>query len=94
MHEGDDPAQVPGVVCRRNGTVTEPVIRPPFERLDELPTPDYDEYFDRAEALDLLPPGPRREVRIPFRKCAGLLVGRKTPLHFLRAERADHGVSG
>jgi ribosomal peptide maturation radical SAM protein 1 len=77
MHEGRDPAKVPGVVCRRNGTVTAPGTRPPFDRLDELPTPDYDEFFERAEALNLLPPGPRREVRIPFESARGCWWGMK-----------------
>jgi ribosomal peptide maturation radical SAM protein 1 len=76
-HEGRDPAGVAGVVCRRDGGVTEPASGPPFDRLDELPTPDYDEFFERAEALDLLPPGPRRVVRLPFESARGCWWGAK-----------------
>jgi ribosomal peptide maturation radical SAM protein 1 len=77
LHEGRDPSSIPGVVCRRNGCVTKYVSRPPFERMDDLPAPDYDDYFQRVEALELLSPGPRRVVRIPFESARGCWWGAK-----------------
>jgi ribosomal peptide maturation radical SAM protein 1 len=77
LHEGRDPAEVPGVACRRNGTVTEPHPRPPFQEMDTLPVPSYDEYFERAEALGLLPQAPRRDLHIPFESARGCWWGEK-----------------
>ncbi|GAA3347218.1 RiPP maturation radical SAM C-methyltransferase [Amorphoplanes nipponensis] len=74
---GADPAAVPGVVCRRDGGVTAVGHRPPFTRLDELPMPDYTEYFDRAERLGLLTRAPRRDVAIPFESSRGCWWGAK-----------------
>ena len=77
LQEGRDPSSVPGIVCRRNGTVRKSGGRPPFEDLDNLPNPDYAEFFDRAEVLELLPKGPRREVRVPFESARGCWWGAK-----------------
>lgn len=77
LQEGRDPAEVAGVVCRRNGTVGELRTRPLFRQLDELPFPDYDEYFERAGRLELFPTGYRREVEIPFESARGCWWGQK-----------------
>lgn len=77
LHDGRDAAGIPGVACRRRGEVASPRPRPPFERLDELPVPDYDEYFERAEALGLLPRAGRRVVDIPFESARGCWWGEK-----------------
>jgi ribosomal peptide maturation radical SAM protein 1 len=77
LQEGRDPAAVPGVVCRRDGAVTPLQLRPPFERMDELPVPDYEEYFERAELLGLLPAAPRRDVDLPFESARGCWWGEK-----------------
>jgi ribosomal peptide maturation radical SAM protein 1 len=77
LAEGRDPARVPGVVCRRDGAVTPLQTRPPFKSMDELPIPDYDEYFEHAEALGLLPDVPRRQVYLPFESSRGCWWGQK-----------------
>jgi ribosomal peptide maturation radical SAM protein 1 len=77
LQEGRDPAEVPDVTCRRNGTVVEPRKWPPFAQMDDLPVPDYDEFFERAKALELLPRGPRRIVDIPFESARGCWWGEK-----------------
>lgn len=77
LQEGRDPAEVPGVVCRHEGIVTPLRSRPLLMPMDDLPLPDYDEFFERAELLELLPPGPRREVMIPFESARGCWWGQK-----------------
>lgn len=72
-----DPAAVPGVMCRRNGGLRVSEPRPPFDRLDELPIPDYDEYFDRVERLELIPKGGRRDIDLPFESARGCWWGQK-----------------
>jgi ribosomal peptide maturation radical SAM protein 1 len=74
---GADPCGVPGVAGRRAGEVVSTASRPPFERLDESPPPDYDEYFSRAEELGLLPRAGQRTVRIPFESARGCWWGAK-----------------
>ena len=79
-----DPAACVG---RRAGEVVGTHERARSTRLDELPIPDFDEFFERAEALGLLPPGGRREVELPFESAAGCWWGAQAPLHVLRAQR-------
>ncbi|WP_285558445.1 RiPP maturation radical SAM C-methyltransferase [Actinoplanes regularis] len=74
---GADPERVPGVAGRRGDRVVATAPRPPFERLDESPPPDYDEYFSRAEALGLQPRAGLRNVRIPFESARGCWWGAK-----------------
>ena len=62
---------------------------PPVRNLDELPYPDYTDYFEQYRASRLRPVvahGPGRNV-------PRLLVGRAQPLHVLRSERHDHDLS-
>lgn len=77
LQEGLDPAGVAGVTFRHNGSVVEPAHVMPFEDMDELPLPDYDEYFERAEGLGLLSKAPRRDVEIPFQSARGCWWGQK-----------------
>ena len=65
----DDPGGIPGVVTR--ATATPPA--PPKENLDELPAPDYGEYFERAASLEL----PTGEVWVPFESARGCWWGAK-----------------
>jgi ribosomal peptide maturation radical SAM protein 1 len=74
---GADPGAVPGVARRTGETVSATPARPPFGSLDELPPPDYDEYFARAEALGLQPRAGHRTVRIPFESARGCWWGAK-----------------
>ena len=72
-----DPAAVPGVMCRRNGGLRVSEPRPPFDRLDALPVPDYDEYFERVERLELIPEGTRQHIDLPFESARGCWWGQK-----------------
>lgn len=77
LADGTDPLAVPGVLGRRNGAVAGTPPDPPFVRMDELPIPDYDEFFERAERLGLLSVGVRREVQLPFEGARGCWWGAK-----------------
>jgi ribosomal peptide maturation radical SAM protein 1 len=74
---GTDPGTVPGVARRVGGQVVATPAAAPLAALDDLPTPDYDEYFARAEALDLLPRVGHRQVWIPFESARGCWWGAK-----------------
>jgi len=74
---GDNPSDVPGVGRRIGTTVMSTAPRPPLGRLDDLPAPDYDEYFERAEELGLQPRVGHRTVRIPFESARGCWWGAK-----------------
>jgi ribosomal peptide maturation radical SAM protein 1 len=52
-------------------------MRPLFRQLDDLPFPDYDEYFERAERLELFPAGHRRQLEILFESARGCWWGQK-----------------
>jgi ribosomal peptide maturation radical SAM protein 1 len=74
---GADPAAIPGVARRTaDGSVTG-VPAPPTPNLDELPPPEYDEYFERAEALGVQPRAGHRDVWLPFESARGCWWGAK-----------------
>ena len=75
--EGRDPAEVPGVLCRRRGVVLEGPAREQLRGLDDLPVPDYDEYFERAEFLGLIKRGSRGQSSLPFESSRGCWWGQK-----------------
>jgi ribosomal peptide maturation radical SAM protein 1 len=77
LHEGRDSSKVPGIACRIGGAVKTLEAQPMPTAMDDLPLPDYDEYFERAEALGLLTRGPRRSVMIPFESARGCWWGQK-----------------
>jgi len=105
LADGTDPvldAAVPGVYARRDRRVAGTEPSPPFERMDELPLPDYDDYFERAEALGTLQATSRRVVRIPFESARGCWWGAKRHCTFcglngttmsFRAKSADRVVA-
>jgi ribosomal peptide maturation radical SAM protein 1 len=66
---GADPTGVPGVATRAR--TTRPA--PPTTRLDDLPVPDYTEYFDRAAALGVA----TDETWLPFESARGCWWGAK-----------------
>lgn len=72
---GLDPAAVPGVAARSGGEACLREPAPLTQRLDDLPTPDYTEYFDRAEALGMLEPRNHRTVSLPFESARGCWWG-------------------
>ncbi|BBH70809.1 RiPP maturation radical SAM protein 1 [Actinoplanes sp. OR16] len=74
---GTDPAAVPGV-CRRAGdTCVATPPEPPYDELDDLPPPDYGEYFERAELLGVVPRAARRQVWLPFESARGCWWGER-----------------
>ena len=78
LADGTDPGAVAGVVRRlADGTVAVTPPRPDPHRLDDNPVPDYDEYFERADRLGLLPAGARRSVWIPVETARGCWWGAK-----------------
>src|SRR5262249_38071932 len=66
---GVDPAGIHGVATRAGATPP----APPNEDLDDLPAPDYAEYFDRAASLGLA----TDEAWIPFESARGCWWGAK-----------------
>lgn len=74
---GSDPATVPGVARRRGDTVVAAPPAAPLRCLDELPVPDYAEFFERAEQLGLIPRTAHRTVPIPFEAARGCWWGQK-----------------
>jgi ribosomal peptide maturation radical SAM protein 1 len=72
-----DPLEIPGVVGRRHDMVCANPPSPPNMQLDALPVPNYDDYFERAEALELLPKAAARAVTIPFEGSRGCWWGAK-----------------
>jgi ribosomal peptide maturation radical SAM protein 1 len=74
---GADPGAVPGVARRIGERVAATPPAPPRMELDDLPTPDYHEYFARAEALGLCQPAGHRQVWIPFESSRGCWWGAK-----------------
>lgn len=70
-------AEVPNLLRRIDGAVAPAPAGLPFDRMGELPTPDYDEYFERAERLALLPVAARRDVDLPFEASRGCWWGER-----------------
>jgi ribosomal peptide maturation radical SAM protein 1 len=77
LASGADPATVPGVSRRVGDRLVAAAPEPPDSDLDDLPAPDYTEYFERAERLNLLPRAAHREVWIPFESARGCWWGAK-----------------
>lgn len=77
LARNDDLSHIPGLGFRRGGETVITSASKPFRGLDELPTPSYDEYFDRAERLALLPRSGRRAIGIPVESSRGCWWGEK-----------------
>ncbi|MEV6301967.1 RiPP maturation radical SAM C-methyltransferase [Actinoplanes sp. NPDC051861] len=73
---GKSLADVPGLAYRDGDRV---VVTPPAApaAMDELPPPDYSEYFARAERLGLQRPTAHRTVWIPFESARGCWWGQR-----------------
>ena len=63
------------LACRRDGTVVDGGPAEPVERLDELPTPDYGEYFRRAAELGIVPEHLRHRTWLPAQSARGCWWG-------------------
>jgi ribosomal peptide maturation radical SAM protein 1 len=70
---GENPSDIPGVARREGDRVVATPPAAPYTGLDELPTPDYSEYFERAARLDL----PTQHIAIPFESARGCWWGAK-----------------
>ncbi|HEV8559921.1 MAG TPA: RiPP maturation radical SAM C-methyltransferase [Actinophytocola sp.] len=70
---GDDPIGIPGVARRVGDGVVATPPAAPQDRLDDLPAPDYGEYFERAARLGL----PTGHIAIPFESARGCWWGAK-----------------
>lgn len=68
---------VPGIARRAAGQVRVAPPVPPAARLDDLPPPDYGEYFQRAEDLGVLPRVGHRSVWLPIETARGCWWGAK-----------------
>jgi ribosomal peptide maturation radical SAM protein 1 len=77
LSEGRDPAGLPAILCRRDGKVADPPPGEPFDRMDDLPTPDYREYFDRAARTGIVPEHARNAVWLPAESSRGCWWGAK-----------------
>jgi ribosomal peptide maturation radical SAM protein 1 len=73
LAKGADPGGIPGVARRVGDEVVATPAEAPHDRLDELPAPDYGEYFARAARLGL----PTEHVAIPFESARGCWWGAK-----------------
>jgi ribosomal peptide maturation radical SAM protein 1 len=69
--------EVPGLVCRQDAKVRLTAAAPATDQLDDLPAPDYDEYFQRAEDLGVLPRVGFRDVWLPIETARGCWWGAK-----------------
>ncbi|MAE94382.1 MAG: B12-binding domain-containing radical SAM protein [Deltaproteobacteria bacterium] len=70
-----DPAEIPGIVVKREGEVLATPPAAPLSSLDELPFPDYDEYFERAGRLGLHEGSRWRELALPLESSRGCWWG-------------------
>lgn len=70
---GTDPAGIHGVATRMGDRVVATPPAAPRTNLDDLPAPDYDEYFERAARLGL----PTDHIAIPFESARGCWWGAK-----------------
>jgi ribosomal peptide maturation radical SAM protein 1 len=74
---GADLTAIPGVAVRTDGKVTVTPPRPPTSQLDDLPVPDYEEYFELAEKSGILPRAGHRSVWLPIETARGCWWGAK-----------------
>lgn len=78
LGEARDPSEVQNVVMRNaKGEILRGPQGHPIEDLDQLPTPDYREYFERADRLGLISLERRRSIDIPFEGARGCWWGAK-----------------
>jgi ribosomal peptide maturation radical SAM protein 1 len=78
---------VPGLARRLDGQV-KVTPGPANARLDELPPPDYDEYFQHAEDLGILPRAGHRGVWLPIETARGCWWGAKHHCTFCGLNRS------
>jgi ribosomal peptide maturation radical SAM protein 1 len=74
---GTEVDSIPGLARRVGPDVVATKPAPARSHLDDLPIPEYGEYFDRARALGMLPEVGHRQVWIPFESARGCWWGAK-----------------
>jgi ribosomal peptide maturation radical SAM protein 1 len=77
LADGTDLDAVPGLARRLNGQVKVTPSTPAAVQLDDLPPPDYEEYFQHAEDLEILPRVGHRNVPLPIETARGCWWGEK-----------------
>ena len=77
LAEGSDLRAVPGIALRVDGALRVTPPLPPIRQLDDLPAPDYEDYFALAETLGILAPGQRRGIWLPIETSRGCWWGVK-----------------
>lgn len=74
--EGRGLKDIPGLTWRdEHGNTRQNIPAKIVTGLDRNPTPDYDEYFARAEYLGLVQRGLRNDIRIPYESARGCWWG-------------------
>jgi ribosomal peptide maturation radical SAM protein 1 len=74
---GSDLRAVPGIALRVDGGVSVTPPLPPTRQLDDLPAPDYEEYFTLAEDVGVVTPAQRRRIWLPIETSRGCWWGAK-----------------
>ncbi|MBV1884187.1 MAG: RiPP maturation radical SAM C-methyltransferase [Pseudomonadales bacterium] len=74
--EGRSPAKIRGVIAKGQGT-TYCGDTLPVSYMDELPTPNYDEYFEKSDKQGIIGPFSRRSIYVPFESSRGCWWGQK-----------------
>jgi len=74
VSEGREPSGIPNIVGRSCPNMPSP---PLMTELDRLPTPDYADFFERAESLGLLSSGGRTKIELPIEASRGCWWGAK-----------------
>jgi ribosomal peptide maturation radical SAM protein 1 len=77
LASGADLSAIPGVAVRTDGQVSVTPPRPPSSQLDDLPNPDYEEYFELAEKVGILPRAAHRNTWLPIETARGCWWGAK-----------------
>ncbi len=77
LAEGSDLHSVPGMAFRVDGAVSVTPPCPPIAQLDDLPVPDYGDYFALAEKLGILSRAGRRRIWLPIETARGCWWGAK-----------------
>ena len=72
---GRDPLTIPGVAGRVGGRVVVNRASSPAKTMDDLPVPQYDEYFERVSTLEV--EGDPYPLAIPFESSRGCWWGQK-----------------
>ncbi len=82
LADGRRPTGIPGVLSRDGDEVMAGPAPVPLEALDDLPVPDYAEYFERAQSVGLLGPGDEARVEVPYESSRGCWWGEKATCTF------------